>query len=143
MNYEKKVRPESKSSIFSSKGTMLLAVSATVLVLASQTAPQIEYVTGYFADHNEIRKIETALDKIPDDAEVSASAYISTHLADRNTIYKLTDEKSTQYVVLDLRSGEADISGAKYSVEFFKDKGYSEVFYEKDVIAVLAVEKKT
>lgn len=93
-------------------------------------AYRLEYLQGGQA---EITVINETLAALPEDASVSASGTLLSHLTRREELYALSDEVETEYVVLDLR--EEWITGQE--VVYYEELGYTAVEIHSGVIAVL------
>ena len=61
----------------------------------------------------------------------------AAHLASREKLYYLTNEKDADYVALDLRPYISINSARGYDVEYFERLGYELIAQTEDVIALL------
>lgn len=94
----------------------------------------VMYMTEHKSDTD---KISEALSKIPDNAILSASDTLLPHLSQRPQLYRLTSEKETAYVIIDLRSDIISSAEQKYNTEYYENKGYKIYIYSEDIIAVM------
>lgn len=106
----------------------LAMTSAVVAVIFAFSAllPSLEhYANKYKLDRSEINAITTAIECIPDDASVTATAFMVVPLSMRNEVYELEYHEAinTDYLVLDLRSSDNEIinsAGEKYMKAGYK-----------------------
>ncbi len=124
-----------------------LAVVAAVLMFAIVAIPKYStYIDRYEKNKELYAKLDYALEEVlPEDASVTCSSFLLAHIADRDTIYELNYHKEnkeyktdTEYVVLDLRSGYSSTS--LEAAEFYKTKGYTEIYKEDGAILILVDE---
>ena len=95
------------------------------------------YFDVYKYDRERCEVIDEALQKIPQDASVSASTFFVPHLANRDYIYEYPYDKDTDYIVLDMRFSE-------YSEEELikiEDNGYK-IVDEKENLYIVYKNKK-
>lgn len=74
-----------------------------------------DYQSSYWRDHWE--KMNEALDKIPEDASVTATTFLVPRLSHHDELYELSDtdkEKVTDYIALDLRIATTDYDINQY-----------------------------
>lgn len=112
----------------------LLKVSLTVscLMFLFAHADRLSYVGRWMDHRQQYRVMEEALERIPKEASVAASGFLTPHLYMHQELYEETAGIKTDYVALDLRDSDAK------AVEEYEQKGYRCVIYEEGSIAVLA-----
>jgi len=90
-----------------------------------------DYQSSYFK--NEWETMNEALDKIPQEASVTATTFLVPKLSDRDELYDMTySDKVTEYVALDLR-----IATTEYDInQYLKSDEYETVAYSPCTIGV-------
>ncbi len=114
-----------------------LAFCCTLIVGAYRAANESFQAEYLLSGTKEPVTISQALEMIPEDASVTASSRLLTALADREEIYTLGHNISTDYVVIDLRDEWNLISDANKMLETYRANGYSVEHITDGVIAVL------
>ncbi len=95
-------------------------------------------VFHYYSERQEDSAVITeVLSVIPKDASVRSSSMFAAHLAQREELYYLTNEKDAEYVALDLRPYISINSARGYDVEYFERLGYELIIQVDDIIALL------
>lgn len=129
------VKNEENADTSKTNRTLILAASCTAIFFATCLTGRLDYVSRY---NNEAQRsaydtINEALECIPDDAEVTASTFLCSRLADRDIIYEdYYTNKQTEYFALDLRGLNYD-----YDVsQFYEEKGYETLYFCDGVIGV-------
>ena len=110
------------------------SVIASVLLFSMLVVPKTTtYVSKAIVNNDIYTQIETALDTIPEDAEVTSSTYFIAHIADRNVIYEdeYHDTPSTEYFVLDRTRAAAE--GRE---KMYLDAGYKLIYEVEGVIEI-------
>ena len=112
----------------------MLAV-AGVLFFITIMWDKTAYVKRYYNKYNQTiyAQMDEALALIPEEASVTATAFLCPALSNHDILYELyyTDER-TEYIALDLRGGTKDYSADTY----LNDARYETVYYEPFRIAV-------
>ena len=111
------------------KGITFASLIAAFLLFTMIVTPKYTgYLFKYADGADTYTAISEALETIPEDAEVTASAYLVAHLADRDVIYEdeYHDKPTTEYIVLDRTR-----SAAEGREKMYVDAGY-ELIYEID-----------
>lgn len=121
------------------KQKFLAMASAVVAVIFAFSAllPSLDhYATRYRTEQDTLNTISKALEYVPEDASVTATAFLVVPLSQRNEIYELEyhDAITTDYLVLDLRSSSNKIINA--AGEKYMNAGYQLVTKTDNVIAV-------
>jgi hypothetical protein len=114
-----------------------LAVCFTLLIGGFRLATFAPYASYAFTGKADVQAMNRLLETVEDNASVSASGYLLPHLASRETVYALSHEMSTDYVVLDLREDWRIPSEESYTVAYFEGQGYTVVATADGVGAVL------
>lgn len=119
--------------------TFMSLVASALLFIMIITPKYVSYLYKYTSDYETYNAITEALEIIPDDAEVTASAYIVPHLSSRKTIFEdeYHEEPTTEYFVLD-RSRPAANGREKMYVDagyelIFEIDGVLEIYQNKDM----------
>lgn len=81
------------------------------------------YFDVYKYDKENCKKLDEAMEKIPEEASVTASTFFVPHLSNRDYIYEYPYIKETDYIVLDMRFSEY---GA-LEISKIEDSGYEVV----------------
>lgn len=96
----------------------LTAATASALLFVMIVIPKsVSYIQKYNAYKDSYRLMNQAIETIPDDASVTASAHLIPKLAQRAVIYEdeYHETPDTEYFVLDIRGGEkAEARKQKY-----------------------------
>ncbi len=116
----------------------VLAVCFTLIIGAFRLADYRLFADYALTGHEEITTMDELLEVVDDSASVSAPLRLCPNLAARNELYALTDEVSTDIVVLDLREEWVVKAEAKYTVEYYQKQGYHILSSRDGVGAVLA-----
>ncbi len=127
------------SEIKSMKRQFFLVLSilvVTSIFTVSYNSDKIDYLTYYMNNRSNIHKIDTALNKIPEDASVTADGAYSTKLTNRLKLYSYF-EPSCEYVVLDLRKGQISGNHEKSITDLLKGNEYGVTDYKKDLYLIL------
>lgn len=102
------------------------------------------YVEGYKKDYKTTSKLKSELDKIPEEASVLSSSFLTGYLSKRENIYDIEhnikegDFFKADYIIMDLRNGFNKNDG-EYKALFLKN-GYK-VSWEVDNIVRILVKK--
>lgn len=98
-----------------------LAVMMFVMLMTPRMA---EYTNDYIEQKEVIEEFDEVLDKIPEDASVTASTFFIPHLWDRTEIYEAFYRKQTDtdYLILDMRSNQ--ISDSNRIAPMWEANGY-------------------
>ena len=116
-----------------------VAAVGCIVLYTGDALPSVSYYVGAYSGSRDIYvEVEAALDEIPHEASVCASAFIVPHIADRDEIYEIEYHDfvpDTDYVVIDERY-------ARYTgdVQTYLSLGYT---VEKDVCGFIVIMKKT
>ncbi len=121
-----------------------LAIVAAVLMFTIVSVPKLATYSSRYENNKELyARLDYALEEVlPDDASVTCSSFLLSHIASRDTIYELNYHKEnkqyktdTEYIVLDLRSGYEKTS--LEAAEFFIAEGYTELYRDDGAILIL------
>lgn len=120
--------------------TAFASLIASFLLFAMIITPKYAgYIIKYTEGIDTYKTINQALEIIPDDAEVTASAYLVPHLADRKIIYEdeYHEKPTTEYFVLD-RTRSASKGREKMYIEagyelIFKADGIIEIYQNENI----------
>jgi uncharacterized membrane protein len=116
------------------KAFPMLAVSS-ILFFSCLMWQKTEYFETYADSYNQTiyQSFDEALSTIPEDATVTATTFLCPALSSHNTLYELYyTKKSTEYIVLDLRTATTD-----YNVNtYLNNDQYETVYYKPCRIAV-------
>ncbi len=116
----------------------LVSIVCALLFNSAYTQYRIGDSVNIIAEHGEQNKaIIDVIERIPDNAAVSASDNFISHLACRPHIYRLRNEKETGYVIIDLREYTRISAEEKYTIEYYENLGYRTYIYEENCIAVM------
>ena len=119
------------------RALICFALCASVLIGTVQIKNH-SAVFGYYTERLEDSAVITeTLAQIPADASVRTASMFAAHLAEREELYYLTNEKDADYVVLDLRPYINIASARGYDVEYFERLGYELLTQTEDIIALL------
>ena len=119
------------------RALLCFALCASVLIGTVQIKNHSD-VFGYYSERRADSDVITeVLADIPANASVRTASMFAAHLASREELYYLTNEKDADYVVLDLRPYININSARGYDVEYFERLGYELVTMTEDVIALL------
>lgn len=116
------------------KNTTFASLIAAFLLFTMIVTPKYSGYLFRYADNADTYKAVTeALETIPDDAEVTASAYLVPHLADRKVIYEdeYHEKPTTEYFVLDRTRSAAEGREVMYV-----EAGYELIFEIEDVLEI-------
>ena len=116
------------------KLTFLAAVFSLLLFLMIVIPKSISYIDKYNSGKEMYNQMSEAIETIPDDASVTASAHLVPKLAQRKIIYEdeYHDIPSTEYFVLDIRNKEqSDKRKQKYL-----DAGYVLVLKVENAVEI-------
>lgn len=112
----------------------LLAVAVCAVLFSGSHLRRLDIVPTYLAQPEQYEQMEQALDEIPEGASVSASTFLTAHLADHEELYPLEANIKTDYVALDLRYGKADLPTCDSLAG-----EYYELIYSTPEIAIFAL----
>lgn len=118
-----KPRPQRAVAIF--------CVAATLMLYANTMLSKTVYFTNYFAEQSRTQTYDECLALIPDDAEVSASAFLVSHLYDHKILYELPTKHKTEYVAFDFAVATEGVS-----VNDYLGGEYETLYYKQDVVAL-------
>ena len=106
------------------KALLTVAVSVCccfyILTVIPTMASRIQVYDRY---EKQFTDMEAILDTVPKDASVSASAFLVSHIADRDIIYQTKYhgyDADTDYVVLDIRSTEEKNKLSRYMIRGYE-----------------------
>ena len=113
--------------------TFASVIAAFLLFTMIVTPKYTGYIFRYADNVDTYKAITQALETIPDDAEVTASAYLVPHLADRKVIYEdeYHEKPTTEYFVLDRTRSAAEGREVMYV-----EAGYELIFEIEDVLEI-------
>lgn len=97
--------------------------SVTILLFTATQLDRLGIVGDWYENRHEYALKDELLELIPEEASVSASSMIVTHLYRHDELYPLSAQKETDYVVFDL-----DYDNKGMTPETYIDAGY-EVFF--------------
>lgn len=115
---------------------MVAAMCLTLIIgcfFEANTSYQLEYLTN---GGQEVATLNDTLDAIPPDASVSASGRLIPHLTSHKELYTLSQNKDTDYVIIDLREEWQAAGEIGVDVKIYTDKGYEIVTTIEGVVAV-------
>ena len=114
--------------------TFTAAIAGTLLFIMMVIPKSYSYIVKYAAYGDSYRQINQALEIIPDDASVTASAHFIPKLAQRAEIYEdeYHDKPTTEYFVLDIRNKEKSEPRKKKYI----DAGYKLILTVEDNIEI-------
>lgn len=134
------------------KRTSALIVATIISAEAFATAvipKAIKYPVQTIEYYEYYQNMRDALDTIPDDASVTATGFLTTHLSQRKTLYDVrycSQEHllETEYVVLDVSENnsyknyatDGKYNGYENLTELLKENGYSVYESFKDVLVI-------
>lgn len=113
----------------------LLAAGCALIVCTAAFGRQMAVYSDYHAPANvaERQQMDAALEKIPEDASVTASCFLVSHLSRCRELYEQGyTQRQTAYVALDLRFPEG-----RTALEALSDTEYETVVQQEGVIAIL------
>lgn len=113
-------------------------IFALLLFFMIVTPKYNAYIVKYYKGAETYAEITEALETIPDEAEVTASAYIVPHLANRKVIYEdeYHEKPTTEYFVLDRMR-----PAAKGREKMYVEAGYDLIYEIKGVLEIYRNEK--
>lgn len=114
--------------------SLIFAFTFNIFQIPTTAGESISYIKEHKA---EIDEIDEVIAKIPDNAEISAPDTFLSHLSQRPQLYRLSSEKETDYVIIDLRQDIISSSDQKYNIEYYENKGYKIYIYKEDITAVM------
>lgn len=117
---------------------LLSAGVACLLLFQTAVLPTLQNQLLYAWEHKEEnRRLDAALNTVPEGASVTASCMLVAHLAGREVLYELKYHPTpdTEYLVLDLRPAYRNESQAEAAV--FREAGYETVGYWEGVAEIL------
>lgn len=96
-----------------------IAAAACCCIYVFTVIPKLNTYIGYWQRSSDTYvRMEEILDTVPEDASVSASAFLIAHMADREEIYEVRYHKNAtdvDYVVLDVRFEDCEKERAAYA----------------------------
>jgi len=113
------------------KTVAVFCVAATVLLFSATMAKKIDYIDTYAEQRKTIQSLNTCVNMIPKNADVSASAFIVPHLFDHKTLYELPTKHATEYVIVDLRVNTEGVSVFDY-----ENLNFKEIYYDEGIVAL-------
>lgn len=121
----------------------LTAFASGVILLTSVMVPKYRSFAYYRSLDEETRKIKAVLDtRIPEDASIRTTAFLTTYLSQRDVIFDIdyeyikdADTRDTDYIVIDDRRGQVE-KNATY-IRDAKQQGYVVDHFEKDLVLIL------
>lgn len=129
-------------SEFKSKKQQMFIVVAILLVTTmfstSYNASKGKYLSYYFKNKDNIRLIDSALKKIPEEASVTADSDFTTKLTNRYKLYNYFNS-SCDYVVIDLRN--MSDSHKKSIIDLLQGDKYGVTDYRKNLFLILEKNK--
>ena len=115
-----------------------LAIGMAVVVSPACALSKQYYFDVYKAEKADNQKLDEVMASIPKDATVTASTFFLPHLSDRDFIYEYgTVEKTTDYVILDMRWGQVEDS----VITKYEKKGYKVI--DKDIFLYVILKYDT
>lgn len=119
------------------RALICFALCASALIGTVQIRNHSAVFRYYTERRDDSAVITETLAAIPTGASVRTSSMFAAHLASREKLYYLTNEKDADYVALDLRPYISINSARGYDVEYFERLGYELIAQTEDVIALL------
>lgn len=113
---------------------VLISTAAASIIFSGTSYTKMYYIEKYEEEYDDIQKINEVLESIPDDVSVMSSTFFVPKLAQRDKIYELGTRNAADYAVLDFRY-DATKEKARYMLLI--SKGWTELFYDDDLLAVL------
>ena len=117
-----------------------MATVTLVFLVATQS-----YTLIYFQvppeNQEKLDRITAALELIPEDASVRTTGFFAPRLAQRAELYDYKTNVTTDYLALDLRPGNENITQSTLNI--FRYRGYEDVAYEKDLFIIMKYTKET
>ncbi len=111
---------------------LLISACSSVIIYFGFYYNRVDYFESYKVAKDQRETIDTALEKIPDDASVSSSTFILPNLSQRDEIYQLeSTSQKTEYYVLDLR-----YQTEEFNADDYKNDDFETVFYQENVLAI-------
>ena len=122
-------KPEKQNKL-----TFFAVISSAMLFIMMVLPKSFNYIVKYNTNKETYRQITEAIETIPDDASVTASAFFVPKLAQRAIIYEdeYHDTPSTEYFVLDIRNQEK----SEPRKQKYIDDGYELVLKKDDIIEI-------
>ena len=118
----------------------IMATVTLVFLVATQS-----YTLIYFQvppeNQEKLDRITAALELIPEDASVRTTGFFAPRLAQRAELYDYKTNVTTDYLALDLRPGNENITQSTLNI--FRYRGYEDVAYEKDLFIIMKYTKET
>ncbi len=115
----------------------LLSVCFTLIISASRLAEHALFVEYVFDGGDEVAVMDSLLEKLDEEASVSASARLCPNLAGRDELYILSQGVETDVIVLDLRA-EWQIGAEKdYTIDYYQKMGYTVTDTQAGILAIL------
>lgn len=126
-----------------------ISLSAVLIILATITNNLIFhgpinslFKKQFYEDEQWMKDVRMVIDKVPQDASVSAQNNLAPHLTHRDDIYRLPYGANSQYMVIDLHNGSNDYAYAPLSRNEMKDfvqnlltsKRYSIIYQKGDAM---------
>lgn len=91
-------------SLQTKRKIVLSSLMVTLVMYSSFVVPKLSYIERYNSNRSDYKKIEEVLDKLPQEASVTASTFFIPYIANRDVIYEYEyTEHETEYIVFDLR----------------------------------------
>ncbi|MGI6202856.1 MAG: DUF2079 domain-containing protein [Eubacteriales bacterium] len=113
---------------------VLVSAAAAAVAFSGTSLTKLYYIDKYKEEYEDNRRITEILEAIPADASVKASSFLVPKLAQRDEIYELQSRNPTDYAVIDLRF---DTTRAEARYSLLIARGWTEIVYEEDLVAVL------
>ncbi|HQH64165.1 MAG TPA: DUF2079 domain-containing protein, partial [Clostridiales bacterium] len=118
-----KPRPQRAVAVF--------CAAATLMLYANTMLSKTVYFTNYFAEQSRTQTYDECLALIPDNAEVSASAFLVSHLYDHKILYELPTKHKTEYVAFDFAVATQGVD-----VNDYLNGDYETLYYKEGVVAL-------
>ena len=110
----------------------MCALMSLILVIAFSGKPVSNYIMSYINKRDDIEMTNACLQRIPEDAEVTANTYLLPHLAEREILYMYPSKNDTEYLVLDIRHdnlGSKELNALyRLGYELVDAGGYAQVY---------------
>lgn len=126
--------PEIRDSL--KKYLLPFMATAAVIFSMGQIKGQAQYLPIYIKNYGTIQTIDSALEIIPKDASVRASAFLIPHLYEHEILYRDDSENFTEYIAFDFRPGYRE----NYAIELIEkyiNEGYEVVAAKQEAIVIL------
>ena len=114
-----------------------LAAGLSLMMFCSIIVPQyLTYTKRYHEKKETYAVMDAVLAEIPEEASVSATAFLLPHLTERKEIYETYYHETydTDYLIIDIRPGYAEES--KELAAGYIESGYELIREEKDILMV-------